>query len=561
MKFAVTRLRAATRPSFVVMWSLVALTSFAGCHKLFDLETVEPPPDSSPGENNGYVCTCTCDFGQGAADVPLSVCAPATLNPNRPNGVTPTPQQLADDCTDRVQVQVQRLSNRCYAPNPSCTCSAGAVPDTFYDASCDQGCAAVELVDCAAQWDPQNGITVANCGGPQLCESPGPVCLRQTTTSAALTPMPLSAGLMGRASQCTITDGTVEVGASDQSDTSPMVGTVNFSPAPPGSCSPGDACVVMDYRLDATETLHFDGFLGFGDTDIANVVTVGASAPFPVFSSGPTFVSADSTQTSGRALENGDHRAAFGTNNDRLVVGFAAGECSIQGDLLGGVGDPDGDNAGVSMDLRVFGVVANTPPDADFGGDRSVECTSPAGATVQLAAGASSDLEGNIVAFSWFLGTRDESNVLGTGASLNVGQALGAQTYVLAAIDAYMQAGDDSGTISVVDTTAPTVDCNAPATITPRRTPYVFTAAASDACDGALEAPVVLDYECFAFNKAGKQVARRCDVGVSGATLTLYDSGGIGDHVRWRVASADAHANGTVVTCETEVVRPGPGPT
>jgi hypothetical protein len=112
----------------------------------------------------------------------------------------------------------------------------------------------------------------------------------------------------------------------------------------------------------------------------------------------------------------------------------------------------------------------------------------------------------------------------------------------------------------VADTTGPSIDCNAPATITPRRTPYVFGATTNDVCDDALAAPAVLDYECFTVNKAGKSVARKCVVASAGDTLTILDSGGVGDHFRWRVGASDAHGNGTIVTCATEVVRPGPGP-
>src|SRR5688572_1402713 len=141
MKLAAHRLRAAALPLLVVALSVPVGFSLSGCDNLFNIDRVEVPPNP-PGEDNGYMCTCTCNFSGGSGTLPLSVCAPAGLNPNVPDGVAPTAQQLADDCTNRVQVQVQRLSNQCYSPNPGCTCTAGGMPDTFYDASCDDPCAA-----------------------------------------------------------------------------------------------------------------------------------------------------------------------------------------------------------------------------------------------------------------------------------------------------------------------------------------------------------------------------------------------------------------------------------
>ena len=53
---------------------------------------------------------------------------------------------------------------------------------------------------------------------------------------------------------------------------------------------------------------------------------------------------------------------------------------------------------------------------------------------------------------------------------------------------------------------------------------------------------------------------RLCRVKISGGTFTILDSGGIGDHVRWRVSTTDGAGNAILNTCETQIVRPGPGP-
>jgi len=315
----------------------------------------------------------------------------------------------------------------------------------------------------------------------------------------------------------------------------------------------------MDYRLDTTGTIHFDGFLGFGDTDFENVVTSGASTPFVLPTSGSAFVSEGATQTSGRGTQDGSHRALFGSNADRIVVGFDGNACGVQGALVGGVGDPGGDHADFTVAVRVSGVVDNTPPHASLGPNRSVECTSPTGADVGLDGSASTDRENNIVSYGWFLGTRAGA-ALGSGSTITVQQPLGAQAYFVKTIDEFMQADEASATITVADTTGPTVACNAPATVTPRRTPYSFTATATDVCDAALAAPQIVGFECFAFNSTGRRVARKCSVQVSGSTFTIIDSGGIGDHIQWRVRATDAPGNAAVSPWETQIVRPGPGP-
>jgi hypothetical protein len=158
------------------------------------------------------------------------------------------------------------------------------------------------------------------------------------------------------------------------------------------------------------------------------------------------------------------------------------------------------------------------------------------------------------VTYSWFQGGRAGTS-LGTGSTLSVQQALGAQTYFVKAIDVYMQADEASAQITVVDTTPPTIACNAPATITPSKTPYAFTATAQDTCDPALGAPVISGFDCLARNGSGLIVNRGCKVRVSGSTLTAVDSGGIGNVFRWRVSVPDATGNSGVVTCQTQAVK------
>ncbi|HLK11233.1 MAG TPA: hypothetical protein VKW76_07625 [Candidatus Binatia bacterium] len=462
-----------------------------GCDRVLGLDEITPV---APGLDNGYVCECTCTYsGTGqSSTIDLRVCAPANLNPNLPNGSTPTADDLLADCgksaNSRVEFQVEKMSNKCF-PRTTCTCAlTGASPDTFYDASCDQGCAPNQLDATCSNWNPAAGVKDANCASANACNDPGPVCLAQQSDPAVPTPSALAAGIMGHVTSCPV-DGTVEVSAAGQNPSAPLSGTVRFAPAAPGTCPAGQSCISMDYRLDTTGTIHFDGFLGlFDNTDIDHVVTLGASVPFVLPASGSALVPADATQTSGRGFQNGDRKAFFGANSDGITVGFDGHACGVQGSLVGQVGDSN-DSTDFDMMVNVAGAVENTPPQASLGPDRTVECTSPDGAPVTLDATASTDPEDNIVGFGWFLGSR-AGDYLGSTPTLTVQQALGSETYFVKAVDAFMQADEASATISVVDTTPPTI---AGVTATPdllwppnhKMVPVTVAVTASDTCGAA----------------------------------------------------------------------------
>jgi len=125
------------------------------------------------------------------------------------------------------------------------------------------------------------------------------------------------------------------------------------------------------------------------------------------------------------------------------------------------------------------------------------------------------------------------------------------------ATDACGNMRDCTQTINVVDTTPPIIDCNAPDTISPPDAPIAFEVIAADNCD---EDPSVgiTGYECFMFTKKGKLIDKTesCIVNVDGDTITILDSGGVGDHIRWTAHVEDGCGNVEDQICEVEVVNP-----
>jgi hypothetical protein len=41
--------------------------------------------------------------------------------------------------------------------------------------------------------------------------------------------------------------------------------------------------------------------------------------------------------------------------------------------------------------------------------------------------------------------------------------------------------------------------------------------------------------------------------------ITIHDSGGVGDHIAWKIVATDASGNTAQKQCEIEVLNPGQG--
>ncbi len=111
--------------------------------------------------------------------------------------------------------------------------------------------------------------------------------------------------------------------------------------------------------------------------------------------------------------------------------------------------------------------------------------------------------------------------------------------------------------VVVEDLESPAVACNAPATITPPDAPIAFTGTASDNCSvGTVE---ITGFDCFKFTKKGKRIDKTgsCEVAITGDTVTILDSGGVGDHIEWYLNAQDSSGNPSALTCLVEVVNPG----
>ncbi len=89
--------------------------------------------------------------------------------------------------------------------------------------------------------------------------------------------------------------------------------------------------------------------------------------------------------------------------------------------------------------------------------------------------------------------------------------------------------------------------------------PALSTATATDNC-GAV-AVEITGFDCSFINPSGKEVDKTdsCVVGLNGDTVTIVDSGGVGDPISWSVTATDDNGNTATITCAVVVENPGKG--
>ncbi len=202
------------------------------------------------------------------------------------------------------------------------------------------------------------------------------------------------------------------------------------------------------------------------------------------------------------------------------------------------VTDPDGETDSCQAMATVQDTMA---PSVSAPDDVRAECTSPDGTPVNLGSPIVGD-------------ECDENPSISNDAPPLF--PLGTTTVNWLATDADGNQGQDTQSVLVEDTTPPQAFCNSPATITPPDAPISFTATATDTC-GTADARIV-SYDCYAYTKKGKRIDKTysCQVAFSGDTVTVLDSGGVGDFIAWTVEAADENGNSTSTSCELQVVNP-----
>jgi hypothetical protein len=440
-----------------------------GCGDILNLDdygVAEPPPPD--GEPNFYTCRCTCNAGGvGEAERDLVVCLPAGLNPvldpTLPAGFVPTVADLEADCRGRVRNTFEELARRCILRLDCSGCDP--LIDLRYAAECNQPCTEELLIEPGCpNFDPATGNKTATNSQGEV-----PVCFVASADPPVPTPEPLAAsGIFGRRSTCAVA-GDVTATFDDDAQTQGGSGVIEFTGGP----CPGQSCATgMAYRLNV-DPFEFSAVLGLVSVELKDVVTVGASVPggavvdvvgagqFPFES---TFSSGRGTRVDtdpfGEEVTTG---VLVGTNVEPvgIVADWTNHMCAMNGTVLGSIGQ--GSELAVTVDLH--GTLVNQPPEANASAtDQTVECTSPTSSAVALDASASTDPDANLQLVGWRRGSRsapDPADEFGPGEFgdvLAAQQTLGTtEEYFLKVIDAFMQMSEDAVSVSVVDTTPPTI--------------------------------------------------------------------------------------------------------
>jgi hypothetical protein len=452
------------------------------------------------------------------------------------------------------------------------------------------GCVADALTQCAAIGTPPHECATDDCltfVAATNAPNGEPICVAHASEA----PPAIAFQLFGRRSTCELS-GTSEIKVGDderEPKQDPFTrGTVEILGGP---CA-GQSCAVGISTQLAMNPITFD-VKWASDPTFNDIIQAGNSVLTAgvVDALGAASLPENSTAGVGRGRRgSGDPQAFEGGNEQALGVtaNWAEFACALNGNLSGTVDsedpeglcedgtticradspDCDGIGGGVCtfgapgdplvVDVTLAGTLVNQPPTADAGGDRTVECTSPDGASFVLDGTGSSDPDGagDIRVVSWRQGHRVGPEV-GFDRTLAVSVGVGdSEVYVMRVFDAFAQMDEDTATAGVVDTTAPAVFCNAPATIPPPNRPLSFAATATDVCTTSV-VPEIVSYECFKLSSTGAKLdkTKTCKVALDGDTITISPPQGVGQHIAWTVQATDGSGNVGEAHCEIEVVR------
>jgi hypothetical protein len=516
----------------------------------------------------------------------LPICA--TSDVARDDAGRMTLEGLMDECA-RVELTLEGLATPCGYPT-DCTCTPDTGAGTSSVKACTGACDEVLVDATCTNFDPngfercvQENNSIAACKHlVEATNAPGdsPVCVPSGSA--------LAFHAFGSRSLCEVAGTSqIRVGDREPQQDPETIGIVEFLGRP----CPGGGCSVHPYFDLQMEPITFS-VKWASDPTFGDLSLTGRGLEAAVYDGLELSYAPDSVEGTGngrrrRVVNNvviDQSLALDGMNSEPLDLGidWYARLCDMVGSVAGGVGDDgvcSGDGAtpcladsdcdavggpcvppsdAEQMEVNVFlaGEIVNQPPTAAAGPDQSVECTSTAGASFTLDGRASSDPDHNLALASWREGSRVGSllvNGLNAELALGLGES---QSYVLRVIDSFAQTDEDTTEVSVVDTTPPSIACNAPATIRPPDALISFSATATDVCDTDVAARVT-GYDCFTFTKKGERVSKleSCIVSFSGDTLSIHDVGGYNDHIAWTVEAVDDTGNVGRATCEVLVKK------
>jgi hypothetical protein len=229
---------------------------------------------------------------------------------------------------------------------------------------------------------------------------------------------------------------------------------------------------LIEARFGATATLLPSGKVLFAGGGIYSSTSVELyDSTTGAFSSTGSLIAARWGPTA-TMLPNGKVLVAGGANNSGVLASAelydpTAGTFSTTGSMNGARyghtatplpnykvlivgGQNSNGNAVASAEVYVF----NRPPLANPGPNQTVECAGRSGSVVTLNGSASSDPDGDTLNFLW----KDEhGNVVGNAAIVNVTVPLGAHPFPLTVDDEHGSTASASVTITVRDTTPPTL--------------------------------------------------------------------------------------------------------
>jgi hypothetical protein len=329
-----------------------------------------------------------------------------------------------------------------------------------------------------------------------------------------------------------------------------------------GDLSPGSQ-ISISSALSHVDDFTFGAFGGLADATLTDVFAATSSTATATLGAFGQAVFAPSTivTTGGGKLEKplaSDESDRFSVQNSQDVVAnidLANKLCTLDSSTIG-----DDDGTSVEVITHLVGTLVNQPPQADAGADAVVECTSAAGAPFVLDCTGSSDPDGNLVAHQWRVASRTGAELGTLDSMVTTSLPLDAtEEYFCNVVDAFTQMVSDSKHVTVVDSTAPVISCNAPSIIVPSEAPISLTANAEDTCDPtAAETVSIIGFDCFLEHK-GKFIKKTesCVVGVDGATITILDSGGVKTKITWTVTAGDGSGNIGVKECELVIQKPG----